>query len=62
MQGQRAGIEHSKAKGQGYRGRKPNDTRDQLQTVRDMLASRRMQPTGIPMRRILSTAAIGRPS
>jgi putative DNA-invertase from lambdoid prophage Rac len=40
---QRAGIEHSKAKGQGYRGRKPSYTRDQLQTVRDMLG----QPPGI---------------
>jgi putative DNA-invertase from lambdoid prophage Rac len=43
MQAQRAGIEHSKAKGQGYRGRKPSYTRDQLQTVRDMLG----QPPGI---------------
>ena len=34
---QRAGIEHAKAHGEGYRGRKPSYTRDQLAIVQDML-------------------------
>jgi DNA invertase Pin-like site-specific DNA recombinase len=34
---QRAGIEHAKAKGEGYLGRKPSYTRDQLDTVLNML-------------------------
>lgn len=34
---QRAGIDHAKAKSQGYRGRKPSYTRDQFATARDML-------------------------
>jgi len=40
-----AGLKSSppKAKGQGYRGRKPSDTRDQLQTMRDILG----RPAGI---------------
>ena len=36
---QRAGIEHAKAHGDGYRGRKPSYTRDQLATVQNMLAN-----------------------
>jgi len=35
---QRAGIAHAKASGDTYRGRKPSYTRDQLDSVRDMLA------------------------
>jgi DNA invertase Pin-like site-specific DNA recombinase len=34
---QRAGIEHAKAKGDGYRGRKPSFTRAQLEIVQNML-------------------------
>jgi DNA invertase Pin-like site-specific DNA recombinase len=34
---QRAGIDHAKARGEGYLGRKPSYTRAQLATVRDML-------------------------
>ena len=34
---QRAGIEHAKASGEGYRGRKPSYSREQLATVQDML-------------------------
>jgi DNA invertase Pin-like site-specific DNA recombinase len=34
---QRAGIEHAKAHGESYRGRKPSYTRGQLTTVQDML-------------------------
>jgi DNA invertase Pin-like site-specific DNA recombinase len=34
---QRAGIEHAKAKGDGYRGRKPSYTREQLGIVQNML-------------------------
>ena len=34
---QRAGIDHAKAKGGGYRGRKPSYSRQQLATVQDML-------------------------
>jgi DNA invertase Pin-like site-specific DNA recombinase len=34
---QRAGIDHAKAKGEGYLGRKPSYSREQLATVRDML-------------------------
>lgn len=34
---QRAGIEHAKANGDSYRGRKPSYTRSQLLTVQDML-------------------------
>jgi putative DNA-invertase from lambdoid prophage Rac len=34
---QRAGIEHAKANGDSYRGRKPSYTRSQLMTVQDML-------------------------
>ena len=34
---QRAGIEHAKAKGEGYRGRKPSYTRDQMAMVQTML-------------------------
>ena len=34
---QRAGIDHAKANGDGYRGRKPSYTRDQLSIVRNML-------------------------
>ena len=34
---QRAGIEHAKAKGESYRGRKPSYSRDQLAMVQDML-------------------------
>jgi hypothetical protein len=45
MQAQRAGIEDSDAKGQGYRGRKPSYTRDQLQTVPHMVG----QPAGIAL-------------
>src|ERR1700741_4321993 len=33
----RAGIEHAKAKGEGYRGRKPSYTRDQMAMVQTML-------------------------
>ncbi len=33
---QRAGIEHAKAKGDGYRGRKPSYSREQLKVVQDM--------------------------
>jgi putative DNA-invertase from lambdoid prophage Rac len=35
---QRAGIEHAKAKGgEGYRGRKPSYTREQMAVVQNML-------------------------
>jgi putative DNA-invertase from lambdoid prophage Rac len=34
---QRAGIEHAKANGEGYRGRKPSFTRRQVDIVRNML-------------------------
>jgi putative DNA-invertase from lambdoid prophage Rac len=34
---QRAGIEHAKAKGESYRGRKPSYTREQLEAARNML-------------------------
>jgi hypothetical protein len=34
---QRAGIEHAKANGESYRGRKPSYDRDQLAMVQDML-------------------------
>jgi DNA invertase Pin-like site-specific DNA recombinase len=34
---QRAGIEHAKGKGDGYRGRKPSYSREQFRTVQDML-------------------------
>jgi len=34
-QAQRAGIEHARAKGDGYRGRKPSYTREQLRAVQD---------------------------
>jgi DNA invertase Pin-like site-specific DNA recombinase len=34
---QRAGIEHAKAKGDGYRGRKPSYTRGQMAAVQDLL-------------------------
>jgi putative DNA-invertase from lambdoid prophage Rac len=34
---QRAGIEHAKANGDGYRGRKPSYSREQMQIVQDML-------------------------
>jgi DNA invertase Pin-like site-specific DNA recombinase len=34
---QRAGIEHAKANGDSYRGRKPSYTREQFDVVRDML-------------------------
>jgi putative DNA-invertase from lambdoid prophage Rac len=34
---QRAGIEHAKAKGEGYLGRKPSYSREQLATVQNML-------------------------
>ncbi|WP_126397893.1 recombinase family protein [Blastochloris tepida] len=34
---QRAGIEHAKAKGEGYRGRKPSYNRVQMAAVQDML-------------------------
>jgi putative DNA-invertase from lambdoid prophage Rac len=37
---QRAGIEHAKAKGDGYRGRKPSYTRKQLGIVQIMLGQR----------------------
>jgi putative DNA-invertase from lambdoid prophage Rac len=40
---QRAGIEHAKANGDGYRGRKPSYTREQLTVVQDMFG----QTTGI---------------
>ncbi|WP_322895777.1 MULTISPECIES: recombinase family protein [unclassified Yoonia] len=36
---QRAGIEHAKAAGQKYRGRKPSYTREQVTTVQHMLAT-----------------------
>jgi putative DNA-invertase from lambdoid prophage Rac len=36
---QRAGIEHSKARADAYRGRKPSFTRTQLDHVRDMLTA-----------------------
>src|SRR6516165_1561108 len=35
---QRAGIEHAKAKGDGYRGRKPSYTREQLEAAQNMLS------------------------
>jgi putative DNA-invertase from lambdoid prophage Rac len=34
---QRAGIEHAKASGEGYRGRKPSYSREQLEVVQNML-------------------------
>ena len=34
---QRAGIEHAKASGERYKGRKPSFTREQFEIVRDML-------------------------
>jgi DNA invertase Pin-like site-specific DNA recombinase len=34
---QRAGIEHAKANGETYRGRKPSYNREQLAMVQDML-------------------------
>jgi len=34
---QRAGIEHAKASGERYKGRKPSFTRSQLKMVQDML-------------------------
>jgi DNA invertase Pin-like site-specific DNA recombinase len=34
---QRAGIEHAKASGESYKGRKPSFTRRQFETVQDML-------------------------
>jgi putative DNA-invertase from lambdoid prophage Rac len=34
---QRAGIDHAVAKGEGYRGRKPSYTREQMAAVQDML-------------------------
>jgi putative DNA-invertase from lambdoid prophage Rac len=34
---QRAGIEHAKTNGNAYRGRKPSYTREQYETVRNML-------------------------
>src|SRR5215471_7562391 len=34
---QRAGIDHAKSKGDGYRGRKPSYTREQFATVQNML-------------------------
>jgi len=34
---QRAGIEHAKANGEGYRGRKPSYSREQLEMVQNML-------------------------
>jgi putative DNA-invertase from lambdoid prophage Rac len=34
---QRAGIEHAKANGDGYRGRKPSYSREQLEIVQNML-------------------------
>jgi len=34
-QAQRAGIEHAKAMGDGYRGRKPSYTREQLRAVQE---------------------------
>jgi DNA invertase Pin-like site-specific DNA recombinase len=34
---QRAGIEHAKAKGDAYRGRKPSYTREQLEAAQNML-------------------------
>ena len=34
---QRAGIEHAKASGERYKGRKPSFAREQFETVRDML-------------------------
>ena len=34
---QRTGIEHAKAKGDGYRGRKPSYTREQFSVVQNML-------------------------
>jgi putative DNA-invertase from lambdoid prophage Rac len=36
---QRAGIEHAKAAGQKYRGRKPSYTREQVAMVQDMLGT-----------------------
>ncbi|WP_322894339.1 MULTISPECIES: recombinase family protein [unclassified Yoonia] len=36
---QRAGIEHAKATGQKYRGRKPSYTREQVAMVQDMLST-----------------------
>jgi len=35
---ERAGIEHAKANGESYLGRKPSYSRDQLVAVRDMLS------------------------
>jgi DNA invertase Pin-like site-specific DNA recombinase len=35
---QRVGIEHAKAKGDGYRGRKPSYTREQLEAGQNMLS------------------------
>jgi DNA invertase Pin-like site-specific DNA recombinase len=40
---QRAGIEHAKASGERYKGRKPSFTRRQFEIVRDMLG----QETGV---------------
>jgi putative DNA-invertase from lambdoid prophage Rac len=34
---QRAGIKHAKANGEGYRGRKPSYSREQLEMVQNML-------------------------
>jgi len=38
-QAQRAGIEHARTKGNGYRGRKPSFTREQLRAVNEMRGS-----------------------
>jgi putative DNA-invertase from lambdoid prophage Rac len=37
QEAQRAGIEHAKANGENYRGRKPSYNREQLAMVQDML-------------------------
>ena len=37
QEAQRAGIEHAKANGESYRGRKPSYNREQLAMVQDML-------------------------
>jgi putative DNA-invertase from lambdoid prophage Rac len=48
-QAQRAGIEHARAKGDGYRGRKPSYTREQLRSVnRQRIGTPYRHPKGTP--------------
>jgi DNA invertase Pin-like site-specific DNA recombinase len=51
---QRAGIEHAKAQGDAYRGRKPSFTRERLDQVRDMLT------IGTPISTIAKTTGLSR--